>query len=76
MTATGPEVPACAAETCITCGDVAVQVRIRELLPDGLAVVDTDAGPEEISVVLVPAGVGDLVLVHAGEAIAVLREEP
>ena len=34
--------------------------------------VDTGAGPpEEVSVALVDAGVGDVVLVHAGEAIAV-----
>ncbi len=34
--------------------------------------VDTGAGPpEEVSIALVDAGVGDVVLVHAGEAIAV-----
>jgi hydrogenase maturation factor len=42
------------------------------LLDDDLAVVDTGAGQEEVSVALVAAGVGDTILVHAGEAIAVL----
>ena len=60
-------------DTCITCSDTAVTVRILEVLGDGLAVVDTGAGPgtaEEVSIALVDAGVGDAVLVHAGEAIA------
>jgi hydrogenase expression/formation protein HypC len=38
--------------------------------------VDTDAGPEEVSVALVDAGPGDVVLVHAREAIAVLEKSP
>ncbi|GAA2453879.1 HypC/HybG/HupF family hydrogenase formation chaperone [Actinomadura vinacea] len=58
---------------CITCSDAAVAVRVRELLGDGLALVDTDAGPEEVSVALVDAGPGDIVLVHAKEAIAVVE---
>lgn len=64
--------PACTADVCITCSDVAVEVTIVRLLGDGLAVVDTGSGPEEVSVALVTAGVGDVVLVHAGEAIAVV----
>ena len=63
---------ACTADVCITCSDVAVEVTIVRLLVDGMAVVDTESGPEEVSVALVPAGVGDVVLVHAGEAIAVM----
>jgi hydrogenase expression/formation protein HypC len=52
-------------------------VTVMRLLDDGFAVVVagmTGGGPveEEISVALVDAGVGDTVLVHAGEAIAVL----
>jgi hydrogenase maturation factor len=47
-------------------------VTIARLLPHGLAIVDTEAGPEEVSVALVSAGVGDTVLVHAGEAIALV----
>jgi hydrogenase expression/formation protein HypC len=63
---------------CITCSDLAVAVRVREIREDGIAIVDTEAGPEEVSVALVVAGPGDMVLVHAKEAIAVVvppREE-
>jgi hydrogenase expression/formation protein HypC len=62
----------CHDEVCITCSDTAVAVTIVRLLDDGLAVVDTGAGREEVSVALVPAAVGDTVLVHAKEAIAVV----
>ncbi len=65
--------PACAGEVCVTCSDTAVPVMIVALLDDELAVVSTPSGPdEEISVALVNAAVGDTVLVHAGEAIAVM----
>ncbi|MCW2906738.1 MAG: hydrogenase assembly protein HupF [Actinomycetia bacterium] len=64
--------PECHDEVCITCSDTAVAVTIARLLPDSLAVVDTEAGQEEVSVALVSAGVGDTILVHAGEAIAVV----
>ena len=57
---------------CITCSDTAVAVRIVRLLDDGLAIVDTGQGEEEVSVALVTAGVGDEILVHAKEAIAVV----
>ena len=60
-------------EVCITCSDVAVPVTVVTLLGDGMALVDTGAGPgteEEVSVALVDAALGDTVLVHAGEAIA------
>jgi hydrogenase expression/formation protein HypC len=61
----------CEGEVCITCSDQAVPVRITELRADDLALVDTEAGTsEEISVALVDARVGDVVLVHAKEAIA------
>lgn len=66
--------PECADGACVTCSDAAVAVRVTELLPRGLARVATDAGPEEVSVALVEARVGDTVLVHAKEAIAVLTE--
>jgi hydrogenase expression/formation protein HypC len=68
---TGP-VPECSGDTCITCSDTAVAVRVVALLADDLAVVDTGAGTEEVSVGLVCAKAGDTILVHAGEAIAVL----
>ncbi|MEV4090467.1 hypothetical protein AB0J43_60395, partial [Nonomuraea fuscirosea] len=50
-----PDDPADACESCVTCGDVAVPVRIARLLPDGLALADTGDGIEEISVALVAA---------------------
>jgi hydrogenase expression/formation protein HypC len=37
-----------------------------------MAVVDTGQGREEVSIALVSAAVGDTILVHAGEAIAVV----
>jgi len=67
------EVPPCHGEVCITCADEAVQARVVELLRDDLALVDAGAGLEEVSVALVDAAVGDVVLVHAKEAIGVLR---
>jgi hydrogenase expression/formation protein HypC len=73
MNQPGANQPAeCHDEICITCSDTAVAVTIARLLPDGLAIVDTEAGQEEVSVALVSAGVGDTVLVHAGEAIALV----
>jgi len=53
---------------------MAVAVRVVRLLEDGLAIVDTGSGEEEISVALVSAEVGDTILVHAAEAIAVVRQ--
>jgi hydrogenase expression/formation protein HypC len=63
----------CGGDACITCGDVAVEVRVVRLLPNALAVVDAGAGEEQVSVALVAADEGDTILVHAGEAIAVMR---
>ncbi|MDQ1503241.1 MAG: hydrogenase expression/formation protein HypC [Actinomycetota bacterium] len=68
-------VPVCHDDVCITCGDVAVPVTILELLPGGLALVDTGQTVEEISVALVDTHVGGRVLVHAKEAIAALSED-
>ena len=47
-------------------------MRVVRLLPDDLADVDTGEGTEQVSVALVSAGVGDTIVVHAGEAIAVV----
>ena len=47
-------------------------VTVVRLLADQMAVVDTGAGPETVSVALVTANVGDTILVHAREAIAVV----
>ncbi|HEY4018914.1 MAG TPA: HypC/HybG/HupF family hydrogenase formation chaperone [Pseudonocardiaceae bacterium] len=68
-----PEVPECHEEVCITCSDLAVQVRVTRMLDNELAIVDTGSGEEEVSVALVSAHVGDTILVHASEAIAVVR---
>jgi len=68
--------PECNDEVCITCSDTAVAVRVVRLLGDELAMVDTGEGEEEISVALVRAAVGDTVLVHAKEAIAVVGSSP
>jgi hydrogenase expression/formation protein HypC len=65
-------IPECHDDVCITCSDTAVEVTVLRLLSDGLAIVDTGQGTEEVSVALVPAAVGDTVLVHAKEAIAVV----
>jgi hydrogenase expression/formation protein HypC len=66
------ELPECIADVCITCSDQAVEVTVVRLLEDQMALVDTGAGAETVSVALVSAGVGDTILVHAREAIAVV----
>jgi hydrogenase expression/formation protein HypC len=70
--ATRGAVPECHGDVCITCSDTAVEVTVLRLLADELAVVDTGAGEEMVSVALVSAEVGDTILVHAREAIAVV----
>ena len=74
------------ADGCTTCSDEALEVSVVELLGRGFALVGAggpggpggDAvaeGPlalEEVSVALVDAAVGDVILVHAKEAIAVV----
>ena len=54
---------------CITCGAQALPGRVVALLEDGMARVDVDGVAEEVSVELIDAAVGDLVLVHAKVAI-------
>jgi len=68
--------PACIGDVCITCSDTAVEVTVLRLLEDQMAVVEVGQGEETVSVALVSAGVGDTILVHAGEAIAVLGSSP
>jgi hydrogenase expression/formation protein HypC len=63
---------ACHGEVCITCSDTAVEVTVVRLLADGLAMVETGQGEEEVSVALVETRPGDTILVHAKEAIAVV----
>lgn len=70
-----PQAPECHDEVCITCSDQALPVRVIELRPGDLALVDTGSGTEEVSVALVDARVGATVLVHAKEAIAVVGDQ-
>jgi hypothetical protein len=63
----------CHDDVCITCSDTAVTVTVLCLLGDGLAMVDTGTGEEVVSIALVSASPGDQILVHAKEAIAVVR---
>jgi len=62
----------CHDDVCITCSDTAAEVTVVRLLGDGLALVDAGRGEEEVSVALVDARPGDTILVHAGEAIAIV----
>ena len=67
----GPE--ECRGDVCITCSDAAVAVTVLEVRSGALALVDPgDGSQEEISIALVDAEVGDVVLVHAGEAIGMV----
>ena len=68
----GSAVPQCHDDVCITCSDTAVEVTVVRLLGDGLALVDSGQGEEEVSVALVEARAGDTILVHAREAIAIV----
>ena len=49
-----------------------MRVRVLRLLADNLAVVEAGGSEETVSVALVTARVGDTILVHASEAIAVI----
>jgi hydrogenase maturation factor len=62
----------CTSGTCITCGDVAVPMRVIEVDENrGLALCETAGGERStVEIALVDAGPGDDVLVHAGTAIA------
>ncbi|MDP9870140.1 MULTISPECIES: HypC/HybG/HupF family hydrogenase formation chaperone [Streptosporangium] len=64
----------CPAGTCLTCSDEAVPMTVVRLMDPDLAVARTGAVTEEVSVALVDAAVGDTVLVHAKEAIAVIAK--
>jgi hydrogenase expression/formation protein HypC len=64
----------CSGDVCVTCSDTAVQVKVVRLLADEMAVVEAGPGAETVSVALVSARVGDTILVHAREAIAVVPE--
>ncbi|MHB1929038.1 MAG: HypC/HybG/HupF family hydrogenase formation chaperone, partial [Acidimicrobiales bacterium] len=67
--------PECDGPTCITCSDQATVAEIRAVDAGGLAEVVAAGRPETVDVSLVDgAAAGDLVLVHAGVAVAVLEE--
>jgi hydrogenase maturation factor len=62
----------CAEEHCTTCGDVAVQMCVIEIDPDGmLALCEADSGERQtVDVTLVaPARLAERLLIHAGTAI-------
>jgi hydrogenase expression/formation protein HypC len=59
---------------CATCGDVGERWRVVER-QGGDAVVERAGARRVIDVSLVPARVGDWVLVHAGVALACLSDE-
>ena len=62
----------CTSDVCITCGDVAVSMRILEVDEARcLALCEAADGQRStVEIALVEAGPGDEVLVHAGTAIA------
>ena len=75
---TGPAAAdaSCGEEVCLTCSDQALPYTVLELVDGDLAWVRAGDGREEVSVALVDAAVGDVVLVHAGEAIALVAPAP
>jgi hydrogenase maturation factor len=57
---------------CLTCADLAITAKVLRLLPDRMALVEVGEGTEVVSVALIRPEVGDAILVHAREAIAVV----
>jgi len=69
----------CEDGTCITCGDVAVPLRVVSLDGErGLALCEDGAGRREaVEIALVaPVAPGEQLLVHAGTAIAKMDPKP
>jgi hydrogenase expression/formation protein HypC len=59
--------------SCITCGDIAIRMRVMETGDDGLAECAAETGEtSQVDLSLVDARPGDSVLVHACVAIQVL----
>jgi hydrogenase maturation factor len=57
---------------CITCADAATPMRVQRIHATGLAdCLDDEGAPTEVDVTLVEVTEGDVVLVHAGVALAV-----
>jgi len=66
--------PAEQATACLTCGDVAIPMRVVRTGEDGLAdCVTKDGETSQVELALVDAGPGDEVLVHACVAIQLLE---
>lgn len=64
-------------ETCITCGDVAVELTVVEVLGGDARCQADDGGEEVIAIELVgDLEPGDRVLAHAGVAIERLTDPP
>lgn len=70
------ERPVCREDVCITCADAAAPGTVVRLLDEDMAIIWVEGGRfQEASVALVTAEVGDVVLLHAGEAIAVVPRD-
>lgn len=60
----------CGADHCVTCSDEGVQMRVLDPGVEGIAVCE---GGEVMTDLVGPVEAGDVVLVHAGVAIARLE---
>ena len=63
--------------TCVTCSDQGVEMRVVELDPAGLARCRAQGEADDVLVdaeLVAPVEPGDLVLVHAGVALALLAK--
>jgi hydrogenase maturation factor len=62
--------------TCLTCGDVAVTAPVVEVVGD-MATVEVGGGREQVGIELVgPVAAGDILLCHAGIALAKVEVAP
>jgi hypothetical protein len=72
-----PEPAACTNEVCITCSDEGRLGEVVAIGADGRAEVRTPDGLEAVDTTLIePARPGDLVLIHAGLALALVDRSP
>lgn len=69
--------PPCTDDHCVTCADEGVPMRVVELIEAGLARCTGDDGADvDVMIGIVDAvRVGDVLLVHAGAALARLADE-
>ncbi len=58
---------ACESDHCVTCSDEAVPLRVEAVRDDGTALCE---GVDVMIDLVAPVAVGDVVLVHAGTALA------